>query len=989
MSKMFKGSLLATTVIAGMSFTTAAFAQTATTPPTNVPGTEVPAEVTIPEAGAQATAAGQADPGSNADIVVTGTLIRNPNLEQSSPVTVIGSEELELQQTNVAEEILRELPGAVPSVGSQVNNGNGGASFVNLRGLGVNRNLVLLNGTRVVPSGLGGVVDLNNIPLALINRVDVLTGGAVTTYGADAISGVVNFITKSDFAGMELSLGEQITEEGDGNTFRADLTVGANFDDGRGNAVLSVGYQETDPVTQGDRPFGAFNIDSFSGRPGGSSAAIPATLAGYGGPFRQISPDGQTLVPFYAPFNFNPQNIFQTPFKRYNIFASAQYEVTDGIEAYSQALFSKNSVTTRIASSASFFETYTFPFSNPFIPVAIRNSICVAQRLTQAQCDAAAAATNPNDPNFRTFRSQVRRRFIEAGTRDNEYTTTLFQLKTGIRGDITDTLRFDLFGTYGESENVSRQTGNGLKSRLQQALLATNRDTCLDPTGGCVPFNLFGPAGSITPEQLGFVVSSVSTGGSTQTSLATVQGVVSGDFGVASPWADEPIGIAVGGEYRSYVASSVSDLATQTPGEVLGNGGASPDVTGRYNVKETFAEIIAPLITNRPFFHSLTLEAGARYSDYSTSGNSFTWKVGGSYEPVPSLKIRGSYNRATRAPNIGELFAPLVTGLDNLSQDPCFGNLPLLDPNLAAVCLAQGAPPGQIGLIAQPAAGQINVTSGGNPNLDVERATTYTIGAVFQPEFIPGFTASIDYYDIKVTDAITSPTVGDVINACFPVTASSATDPACTGIRRNPLTGGLDGSTSNTPGLPFGLSNLGRITTNGIDLALNYRRNLGFAKLALAFNGNWTDSAKFQATPTSVNRECVGFYSVNCGSIQPEYSFNQRTTLSFGPMDVSLLWRYIHEVEYEPLALQDDIDAGGGPLEKFRSIPTEHYFDLSTRFGITEHFTLTLTVQNLLDNQPKLVGSSIGTTAFNSGNIYPSTYDPLGRRYAAGVRLRF
>lgn len=923
-------------------------------------------------------------------IVVTGTLIRNPNLEQSSPVSVVGSEELELQQTNVAEEILRELPGAVPSVGSQVNNGNGGASFVNLRGLGVNRNLVLLDGTRIVPAGLGGVVDLNNIPLALIERVDILTGGAVTTYGADAISGVVNFITKNDFAGMELSLSEQITERGDGNTFRGDLTVGANFDDGRGNAVLSVGYQETDPVTQGDRSFGAFNIDSYTGRPGGSSAAVPATIAGYGGPFRQISPDGQTLVPFYRPFNFNPQNIFQTPFQRFNMFGTARYEVADGIETYVQGLFSKNSVTTRIASSSSFFETYTFPFSNPFIPTAIRNDICTAQRLTPAQCTAAAAATSPSDPNYRTFNAQVRRRFVEAGTRDNEYTTTIFQIKTGVRGDITDSLGFDLFGTYGQSENVSRQTGNGLKSRLQQALLATNPNTCLNPAGGCVPFNLFGLPGSITPEQLRFVVSSVSTGGTTETSLATVQGVVNGDFGFGSPLAEEPIGIAVGGEYRRYMAASVSDLATQTPGEVLGNGAASPDVFGEYDVYEAFGELIVPLVADRPFFHSLTLEAGARYSDYSTSGNSFTWKAGGSWEPTRDVKLRGSYNRATRAPNIGELFAPNVTGLDNLTIDPCSGAKPVANANLAAVCRAQGAPAGQIGLIADPAAAQINVTSGGNPNLDVEKATTWTIGAVFQPEFIPGFTASIDYYDIKVVDAITTPTVGDVITGCFGnITAASASDPACTGIRRNPLTGGLDGSTANTPGLPLRLSNLGRITTNGIDVALNYRRDIGFAKLALAFNGNWTDSAKFQATPTSVDRECVGYYSVNCGSIQPEFSFNQRTTLTFGGTDLSLLWRYIDGVRYEPLALADDIAAGGGPLEQFQTIPAEHYFDLSTRFSLTDNFTLTLTAMNLFDNKPKLVGSSIGTTAFNSGNVYPSTYDPLGRRYAATVKLTF
>ena len=220
MSKVFKGSLLATTVIAGMSFTTTAFAQTATTPPTNVQGTGVPApaDEKTPAAGVQSTeAAGPAEPTSSADIVVTGTLIRNPNLVASAPVTVVGQEEIRLKQSNVAEEVLRSIPGVVPSIGSNVNTGNGGASFVNLRGIGANRNLVLLDGTRLVPANLGGIVDLNNIPLALIDRVDVLTGGASSTYGADAVGGVVNFITRSDFAGVEMTASEQITERGDGD----------------------------------------------------------------------------------------------------------------------------------------------------------------------------------------------------------------------------------------------------------------------------------------------------------------------------------------------------------------------------------------------------------------------------------------------------------------------------------------------------------------------------------------------------------------------------------------------------------------------------------------------------------------------------------------------------------------------------------------------------------------------------------------------------
>lgn len=937
-------------------------------------------------------------------IVVTGTLIRNPNLTSSAPVTAVGEEEIELRQVNVAEQLLRELPGVVPSIGSAVNNGNGGASFVNLRGLGSNRNLVLLDGTRLVPAGLGGVVDLNNIPLALVERVDILTGGATTTYGADAVSGVVNFITRRDFAGLDLNLSNQLTELGDGNVFRADLVLGANFDDGRGNAAFSVGYQKSDAVYQGDREFSVSNISGFSGQASGSSAALPATLAGYGGPFRQIDPTGQRLVPFYAPFNFNPFNIFQTPFERYNMFGTASYEAVPGIEVYTQGLFSRNTVSTIIAPGSSFFNTFTIPFSNPFIPTEVRNSICTAQGLTAAQCDAAAAATGPSDPNYRTFRSQVRRRFVEAGPRLTDFQTTVYQIKVGVRGDLTDNIGFDLFATYGESENTARSRGQGLRSRLQQALLASDPNACEDPTGGCVPFNLFGLVGSITEPMIGFVVGP-QTSSTTATELSTVRAVIDGDLGFSSPFAAEPISFAVGGEYRDYVAVSTADLPSQTPGEVLGSGGADPDVNGRYDVAEAFAELIAPLVMDRPGFHALQLEAGARYSEYSTAGGAFTWKVGGFWEPVASLRLRGNYNRATRAPNIGELFFPVQTGLDNLATDPCAGLGPTTNSNLRAVCIAQGAPPGQIGLIANPAAAQVNVTSGGNPNLGVEEATTWTAGFVFQPEFLPSFSLSADYYNIKVTDAITSPTVGDVVGACFNnITAASATDPVCTGIRRNPDTGELSGSPDSTPGIPLVLSNLGTITTSGIDMSANFRTDLGFAGLTLSFNGNWTETSRFQATPTSLDRDCVGFYSVNCGSIQPELSFNQRTTLNFDKIDVSLLWRYIDGVEYEPQQFADDVataesvgctdplgaDPDGCVVNpEFRTIPAEHYFDLTTRFQVSDNFTLTMSVQNLLNNQPKVVGSDVGSTAFNSGNIYPSTYDSLGRRYAIAARLRF
>ena len=264
-----RARLLASTLLVGaVVVSTPAFAQVAGDNSGIRAGGATATQETTPGANAQGevglttSEAAPSEPNSQGDIVVTGSLISNPALVASAPVTVVGQEEIQLRQSNTAEQILRDLPGAVPSIGSAVNNGNGGASYVNLRGLGSNRNIVLLDGQRITTSGLVGRVDLNNIPLALVERVDTLTGGAATTYGADAVAGVVNFITRSDFAGIDASASNQITEQGDGAYFRGDLTIGANFDDGRGNAVFSIGYQQADPVYQGARDFSINNIDS-------------------------------------------------------------------------------------------------------------------------------------------------------------------------------------------------------------------------------------------------------------------------------------------------------------------------------------------------------------------------------------------------------------------------------------------------------------------------------------------------------------------------------------------------------------------------------------------------------------------------------------------------------------------------------------------------------------------------------------------------------
>ena len=956
-------------------------------------------------------------PAPAAAIVVTGSRITNPNLELASPVSVVSSEDLELAQTNVAEEFLRELPSAVPSVGSAVNNGNGGSSFVNLRGVGSNRNLVLLDGRRFTPADTTGRVDLNNIPLAIIERTEILTGGASTTYGADAIGGVVNFVTKTDFEGLEATASQQITEEGDGNVFRADVTIGANFDDGRGNAVLSIGYQNQDAVYQGDRDFSLFNIGSFSGAAGGSSNAIPAVIVGpTPAGFGQLTDDGQGYLDgvFDRPFNFNPFNVFLTPFERFNVYGSANYDVSDNVEVFTQAVFSKNTVSTIIAPGGSFFNTYQVNLNNPFMPDALANAFCDGLGLTAAECTAgrntqfgATLADGSANPDYVEISTSVRRRTPEAGSRTSDFTTTLFNLVGGLRGDITDSIGWEVSGSYGESERIQRQGGFARFDRLQQSLIAIPDGAggvqCADTSGGCAPINLFGPFGDLGSQEAIDYVFNLTQQVITQASLTQAQAVIDGDlgFGISAT----PISFAVGAEYRKYTATRLSDEASQTPGAVVGGGGAAPDIDGSYNVKDVFAEFAIPVIEDS-FVRELTLEAGGRYSDYSTAGSEFTWKVGGTLTPIDGITYRGNYQRSSRAPNIGELFTPVTTGLSNLAVDPCAGTNPVGNAALTAVCVSQIVAGGatqafaqsRIGNILQPAAGQINVTSGGNPNVGVETATTWTVGAIIEPLY--NLSLTIDYFNIKVEDAITTPTVDDLVGGCY--NNPSAANPFCSLIVRSAATGGLDGSPNEVPGLLLSLSNLGTIETDGIDVSLNYRTDIT-DDIGFRFNtyGTWTNRNLFQATPTSINRECVSYYSVNCGSIQPEFVFNTRATFSFyDEFDVSLAWRYLDGVEFEPLQRAQSGDAfvgtlpeGTGPVAgqevDFNTIPAESYFDLSLRWAATENFEFIVTVQNLLDNKPTIVGSDIGSTAFNSGNIYPSTYDALGRRYAAAVKLRF
>jgi outer membrane receptor protein involved in Fe transport len=965
--------------------------------------------------------AGAAESKNLEEVVVTGSLIRNANLVRSAPVNVIGGEEIEYQAIFQVEEILREIPGAVPSVGANVNNGNGGFSYVNLRGLGSNRNLVLVDGRRMAPSELNGRFDLNNIPVALIERVEVLTGGASTTYGADAIAGVVNFMTKSDFEGLEVNVSWGETAEGDGGRDVYEITAGSNFADNRGNAVFSVGIQESEPVYQGDRVFSEFVHFYFNGARGGSG------LGSFNSRFGNVNPTGvdnenlglggvqddRTFAAAFTPFNYGPANVFQTPFDRKNMYSAITYEINDTMEFYGQALFSQNQVNTLIAPSGSFGDSVTVALNHPLMSDAQRNSFCAfdtdnaegsyVPRFSQAECDAAGAATGgPGTAGYQQVDTQLRRRNVEGGPRISDYTANYFNFMAGLRGDLSDTIQYDINASYGKSDQTQTQKGYWLKSRFRQSLLS-GPDGCFDSSSGCLPVDFFGPTGSITADMVGYLQGGESKI-STVFDLTQYSANMSGEAGFSLPTVDQSAFFALGFEKREYTGGLESDLLSQS-GDLGGAGGASPNIFGSYDVVELVAEGILPILEGETFAEELTFEAGYRYSVYNVdaAGSSVdttdTWKLGLSWSPIEDLKLRSTFARAVRAPNIAELFSPVTTGLGNTPTDPCAsvddeGNNSGFVPDgaLRDACIAQGAPAGAIGFIPQPAAGQVNTTGGGNLNLAAEESDSLTIGFVYQPSFLPAMTVSVDYYDITVDGSINSPTEDDVLALCF--NNPSATSAACTSIVRSPIDGGLSGDEAVVKGLPLGLSNTGNLATSGYDVAVTYFQEFGVISWTSNFAANRTSSSTFQAvTGVSLDRECVGLYSSNCASIQPKTAFNWRNTFRYDNISASLMWRYISSNEYENRAT-DTAFAGvpeGNVLgsQNFNETDAYHLWDLTLRYQPTENIALTGVVSNLFNEDPPLTGAFIGATGFNSGNTYPSTFDALGRRYNVMAKLTF
>jgi len=930
-------------------------------------------------------------------VQVTGTRITSPGITSNSPISSISAEEIRSTQPIAVEEFFKSLPSASAAVGPATNNGTGGGATIDLRGLGANRSLVLVNGRRIVPFNLAGTVDTNSIPLALLSRVDVLTGGASVVYGADAVAGVANFNLRRNFTGVDVtSTYGASADERDTKRRRTDLTVGSSLADGRGNVVLSLGKTKSDPLTQGERDFGITSLNSVTGAPTGSTTALPgyfATTVGPGGVNilpgnSQINPATGALVQPPVPYNTNPPNYYATGLDRTQVTALGNFRINDHAEVYTDVFYTGSEVSSALAETGTFSNTFQVPIGNPYIPQAARNQLCARRGIAPANCVAGNATLVP---------LTIGRRFVELGPRYNDFDNKTLQYTVGLKGDVGADWTYDTYWSSGTADQTQTRANWGSLSKVTQALNALSTTACVNPANGCVPLNVFGGAGSITPEQAAFINQSALLKQKVKQDVASLS--LSGTLGesVRSPLAADPIAISLLAEHRKLNASTKSDAASQIQNEVLGTGAPTPDRSGQFSLMEYGIEMFVPLIKDKPFIRSLNAELGYRETSFKTNTktNYGSWKAGGEWAPVQMFRIRGMLQKATRAPNVNELFAPAVTGLSNLGTDPCQGaNINAAQANtpgtLSNLCRLTGVPLTEIGSLPAPSSGQINNLSGGNPNLGPESAKTRTFGFVLEP--LPRLAVSVDYYKIDITDAVSSPSTTDILDGCY----SAAQNPgfaltaACGMIGRNTLNGTFNGGESRGVFTPQ--SNLGTQTTAGVDLSVAYRFNFAqlgmdtrYGSLDLGLAGNFVTDYKFQATPTSIERDCLGFYSVACNNVvsAPVYKrkFNQRTTWNFGDFSLGYNWRYVSAVTEEP--------GGTVFLPQFSRIKAYHYVDMSANWRYNEHLRFTLSVTNLGDKKPPIVGGSIGGTGPNSGNTFPQSYDVIGRYVTLGANVKF
>jgi iron complex outermembrane receptor protein len=1042
-----RARLMASSMIGGIALVAApiAFAGDATSSPMTTGDSGASASAAPIQQLTESTAPAAADStgGAVTEVVVTGSRIPSPNLTAISPVqTTTGATVAFTGAVNTAD-VLNALPQNSPSFGQFESNGATGTATVDLRGLGANRTLVLINGLRVGgqdPTEISAYVpDINFIPATLIDRIDILTGGASAVYGSDAVSGVVNFVMKTNYEGLQVDaqasafeydggVPKQISAANnlghksfgfpslnmppepmwDGGNYNINVIGGANSPDGKGNVEFYLGYTEIQAVLEGSRPYMACGLSTNNTNTkqqycGGSSNDAFGRIiqSGLGGSSTVPHPSGSGynitgtpaggLMEGFSPgqdYNFAPLNYIQRPDQRYTAGEFSHYEISNSLDLYSSFMFMDDNSTGQIAPSGSFLGDVNFaiPCNDPLLSAAQANTLCGASAGTSTIANAI-----------------IGRRDVEGGPRTQTTEHMDFRFVIGARGDIGDGWHYDISDEFSRSLLSESEGGYFSNSKLLNAV-----DVVTDPANGqpecavfvsnadtsCVPYNLW-KTGGVTAAALKYLTEIADMHGSTQQNdvLATLSNGDLGHYGLKSPWATDAAGVSVGAEYRTDELQTVYDQAYQS-GDLAGFGGSFENTQGTQKDGDVFGELHLPIVQGVPFIKDFSADLGYRYSDYTYGGGNSTYKVGFDWAPDSDFRFRGSYERAVRAPNVLELFEPDTPGLF-AGSDPCAGGAPSLS---AAECYntikntlakdgismteAQFAA-NVYGSIPQCPAAQCGNFSGGNTSLKPEVADTVSVGFVLTPSFVHNLTVTVDFFNIVVNQAIINLPATTLLRNC--AVLDSAFD--CGTISRDPPT--LGGNYEVFGGEGAGsvstlLVNGSKLTSDGVDIQADYRLRLEDVGLqdagSLDFNLNGTYTATLTTfLPDGTGYDCVGLYGLVCGIPTPHYRQEVRATWDTPwKLQLSANWRFIGSSSLDFNQNTPDLQDGSfkDPNPTDAHIPDYSYLDLSFKYRVNDKVSLRGGVNNVLDTVPPLLDSnSFGISAPPFGN--GNTYPEL------------
>jgi outer membrane receptor protein involved in Fe transport len=938
-------------------------------------------------------------------ITITGSRFARRDEVAESPILTVSQDALLESGYTTVDGFLNTLPQITPNLSSQSNNpSSNGRAVIDLRGLGSARNLVLIDGKRGMPSFATGTVDINTIPSALVERVEIITGGAASTYGADAVAGVANFMLRKDFEGIEIDTQYKASvEEGDGVEWGTGITMGSNFADDRGNAVLSLNYFTREVVGKGARDFseqastttGTFPDGSYSpGTNAPSQAAVNGLfgaglcqtsggqagfgfnpdgtlfctgtagnafdIVGYTGPSEAVATN---FAPDFFSYNFEPDNFLVLPLNRWNMFSSVDYELNENARVYGQFTFTNYNAQQELAPTPA--NGFTVPVTNPFIPAQL----------------AALLATRATPGADFTFN----KRFNSLGGRNGSTTHDVWQMMVGMDGKLagTDTWTYDVYFSQGRSTLNEIQGGNVRLPRVEELLDRADGGAGLCAGG----LNLFGnaPISAACQARISLIAKNL-----TEIEQKVIEGTIQGELFQLPAGA---LQTAFGVQYRELDFNFQPDSGLQ-PGQVAGFNEQLP-IKGYLDWYDVYTEALVPLLKDLPLVEEMSVTAGYRLTENSRSGSSDTWKLNGDWKVNDYLRFRGGYQKAIRSPGIAELFAPAVNNFPTFTnQDPCnttganaanaqFGRNGANGANVAALCAAQSAVAGGAGYV-QPF-GQARGITGGNPNLSPEESTSWTAGFVMSSPFTGNsFSESlgltVDYWWIELDQAIGAFTATTIVQRCFNRDNANPTyDPSnswCQLFNRDQADGGVINLNQRN-------NNDNRVEKAGVDITARWGFDLADIGVD-AGSLNWNAVATYVVKDDSQTLvgasdpiyDFVGTIGSTTGTSSPEWRYTLNTNYSVDDLSMNLAVRYIQDM------FNSNVVTGGSPVTN-TGVDQTWYVDLNGTYSLTDNIELRGGINNVLDQDPRLYSPNV------QANTDPSLYDVLGRSAFVGVKLKF